>query len=68
MLELLKNAIGAAPMGCKVDVTFNDDQSIKNSTIIAADTIGIVIENKNMNILHTMIPWTAIGVLDVHQY
>lgn len=68
MLDLLQSAISAAPRGLKGDVTFNDDQRISDVTIIAADKVGIAISGKTGKSINTMIPWTAIGTLDIHHY
>jgi hypothetical protein len=68
MLEVLRSAMEGAPNGCKVDVTFHDDASLKGATILSADQLGIVIESEARKFLHRLIPWTAIAVLDVHHY
>lgn len=64
MLKLLKQAIAEASTGCTVTVTFHDNDMIENVKCIDADEIGIVLDGTTGK-YSRLIPWTAIGVLDV---
>jgi len=64
MLKLLKQAIAEAPTGCTVTVTFHDNEQIEDAKCIDADEFGIVIDTTSGKYLR-LIPWTAIGVLDL---